>query len=382
MATKRDYYEVLGVPKTASDADIKKAFRQLAKKYHPDVNPGDKEAEAKFKEVNEAYEVLSDTKKRSEYDQFGHEGPMGGFGGGGGSYTYSTGGFGGGFEDIFDAFFGGGFGGRTSRPNNGPQRGNDIQVNVTLQFTEAAFGCKKDIQVSRSESCGECGGSGAKKGTSPKVCPTCGGSGQVQTSQNTLFGRSVVMRPCAQCQGTGQVIETPCPKCGGRGQVKKTRTIAVNIPAGIDNGQAVTLRGQGEPGLRGGPAGDLYVRVTVRPHQLFRRDHYDLRCDMPITFTQAALGAELEVPTLEGKVRYKIPEGTQPGTVFRLRGKGVPVLGGNGKGDLFIKVSVEVPRRLSEKQKDILRQFDGTVTGKEYNEHKSFFDKMKEAFGG
>jgi len=379
---KRDYYEVLGVERTADDAAIKRAYRQLAKKLHPDVNPGDKEAEEKFKEVNEAYQVLSDQKKRANYDRFGHEQP--GTPGGGGYGDFS--GFGGGFggfdvEDIFSSFFGGGFGGG-SRRDVGPVPGADLRYDITITFEEAAKGTEKQVNLVRDEMCDACHGSGAKPGTNPETCKTCAGSGQVRTTSNTPFGMIQNTRTCPNCKGSGKVVADPCTKCNGRGKVRTSKRRTVRIPAGIDNGQVVTIRGQGEPGERGGEAGDLLIVVTVRPHKLFRRQNYDLYLDLPLTFTQAALGTEADVPTLEKPVKFAFPEGTQPGQVFRIRGQGIPSLRGGAKGDLFVTVSVEIPKRLSDKQKQILRQFDGTVTGQEYEQKKSFFDRVKEAFGG
>ncbi|HIU45730.1 MAG TPA: molecular chaperone DnaJ [Candidatus Fimadaptatus faecigallinarum] len=372
---KRDYYEVLGVSKTASDDELKKAYRTLAKKYHPDLNGGDKECEEKFKEVNEAYEVLSDPQKRARYDQFGHEDPRTG---GAGGYGDFTGGFGGGFDDIFSAFFGGGFGG--AQRARGPERGNDLRYDLTITFEEAAFGCEKEITVTREENCEDCGGTGAKKGTSPTTCPTCKGTGQVQSFINTPIGRVSNVRVCDACHGSGKIIKDPCPKCNGRGRVRRNRKISIKIPAGIDNGMQIPLRRQGEPGLRGGENGDLYIFVTVRPHKLFTRENYDLYCDVTVSFTQAALGGEIDVPTLNGMTKYNLPEGTQPGAVVRLRGQGIQNLRGAGKGDLYIKINVEIPRRLTEKQKELLRQFDESVTGKEYEGKKSFFDRVKDAF--
>ena len=374
---KRDYYEVLGVAKTATDDEIKKAYRTLAKKYHPDLNGGDKDCEAKFKEVNEAYEVLSDPQKRARYDQFGHEDPRAG--GAGGGYGDFTGGFGGGFDDIFSAFFGGGFGGGGQRAR-GPQRGDDLRYDLTITFEEAAFGCEKEISVTRDENCEECGGTGARKGTQPTQCPTCHGTGQVQSFVNTPIGRVSNVRVCEACHGQGTIINDPCPKCSGRGRVRRNRKITIKIPAGIDNGMQIPLRKQGEPGLRGGENGDLYIFVTVKSHKLFTRENYDLYCDVTVSFTQAALGGEIDVPTLNGMIKYNLPEGTQPGTVIRLRGQGIQNLRGAGKGDLYIKVNVEIPRKLTDKQKELLRQFDETLTGKEYEAKKSFFERVKDAF--
>ncbi len=347
--------------KNATDDEIKRAFRQQAKKYHPDMNPGNKEAEAKFKEVNEAYEVLSDSNKRAQYDQFGHEGPNMGGGYGAGGFE-GFGGFGG-VEDIFETFFGGGMGGGR-RSRSGPTRGSDLQVRIVIRFEEAAFGVKKDVTVTRNETCEACHGSGAKPGTEPKTCPTCHGTGQVRAVQQTILGQMQTQRTCETCHGTGKIVSDPCPECTGKGTVRRTRTITIDIPAGIDDGQQITLRGQGEPGQRGGPAGDLYVAVSVRPHAKFRRQQYDLHQDMNISFAQAALGDEVEVPTLEGTVSYKIPEGTQPGPVFRLRGQGVKNLRGSGKGDMYVRVQVEVPRRMNAKQKEALRAYDDAMHGR------------------
>lgn len=382
MATKRDYYEVLGLKKGAGDAEIKKAYRQMAKKYHPDVNPGDKQAEENFKEVNEAYEVLSDANKRARYDQFGHEQP--GMGGGGYSGFDGFGGFGGGgggfggFDDIFSAFFGGGAAGGAR--NNGPVQGDDLRYDITITFEEAAKGCSKEINLTRHEECKTCHGSGAKEGTQPQTCTACKGTGQVRVTQNTPIGRIQNVRTCDACHGSGKVIKEPCAKCGGKGQVRTTKKRTIKIPAGIDNGQVIRVSGQGEPGLRGGPSGDLQVLVRVRPHKFFVRSGNDLHLKMPISLTQAALGAEIDVPTLDAPVKYQVPEGTQPGTVFRIKGQGIPSLRGGNKGDLFIEMNVEVPKKLSEKQKDLLRQFEGTVTGKEYEQKKSFIDRVKDAF--
>ncbi|MGN1069436.1 MAG: molecular chaperone DnaJ [Candidatus Fimadaptatus sp.] len=371
---KRDYYEVLGVDKTASDEEIKRAYRTLAKKYHPDLNGGDKECEVKFKEVNEAYETLSDPQKRARYDQFGHEDPRAGAGGGYGDFT---GGFSG-FDDIFSSFFGGGFGG--AQRARGPERGNDLRYDLTITFEEAAFGCEKEITVNRDEKCEECDGTGARKGTQPTQCPTCHGTGQVQSFINTPIGRVSNVRVCDACHGQGTIINDPCPKCSGQGTVRRTRKITVKIPAGIDNGMQIPLRRQGEPGLRGGENGDLYIFVSVKPHKLFTRENYDLYCDVTVSFTQAALGGEIDVPTLGGMIKHNLAEGTQPGTVVRLRGQGIQNLRGAGKGDLYIKINVEIPRKLNDRQKELLRQFDETLTGKEYEGRKSFFERVKEAF--
>ena len=371
MAEKRDYYEVLGVEKTASEDEIKSAYRKLAKKYHPDLNPGNAEAEAKFKEVNEAYGVLSDADIRAKYDQYGTADPQAGFGGGGfsgGFGGFGSGGFSGGFEDIFENIFGGFTGSR--RSNNAPEQGRDLRVDMELTFGEAAFGAKKEINLTREESCDECGGSGAAKGTTAEVCQACHGSGQVRTTQNTVFGSFSSTQQCTACHGTGRIIRTPCKKCGGKGRIRRARRISINVPAGIDNGQAITLRGEGEQGKRGGAAGDLYVYFSVKPHKLFKRRGNDIYLEVAVSFANAALGAEITVPTLEDSIKYKIPEGTQPGTVFRIRGKGIKRLGGNDRGDMYITVGVEIPRRLSSKQKELLRAFDDSVTGNEPQEKK------------
>ena len=381
LAEKRDYYEVLGVDKSASPDEIKKAYRKLAKKYHPDLNPGEKAkpAEEKFKEATEAYEVLSDAEKKQRYDQFGHAGvdpQAGGFGGGYGDF----GGFGGGFEDIFSSFFGGGFGGGQTRRNpNAPQRGRDLKYAVDLTFEQACFGCEIELNVNRTERCASCGGSGAESGTAPATCNVCHGTGQVTTVQRTAFGNFQSTRPCSTCSGTGKIITNPCKACRGDGSVRKSRKVKVKIPAGIDNEQIISVSGQGDAGKNGGPAGDLLVVTRVKKHKLFTRQGYDIMCDFPITFVEAALGAEVQVPTIDGNVKYNIPEGTQTGTVFRLKDKGVPKLHGNGaRGNQYVKINVEIPKNLSEKQKDLLRQFGDTVEPAKYNERKSFMDKVKD----
>ena len=376
---KRDYYEVLGVEKGCSDDELKKAYRKVAKKYHPDLNPGDKDAEAKFKEANEAYAVLSDSDKRAKYDQFGHAGVDPNFGAGG----YGAGGFDfGDFGDIFDTFFGGGFGGfggstRTRNPN-GPIRGNNINISLTLTFLEAAKGCKKEISLNRLIRCEECSGTGASKGTKPEVCPECHGSGQVMGQQRTPFGVVQTARPCSKCGGTGKIIKDPCKKCNGMGRVRKNVKLEVNVPAGIDDGQTFVLRGQGDNGVNGGPSGDVNVTVSVRPDSLFERDGFDVWCEVPITFTQAVLGAEVTVPTIDGKVTYNVPEGTQPSTVFRLRNKGISYINGRGRGDQYVRVTIEVPTNLSSKQKEALRDFDNQTSDKNYHKRKGFFDKLKD----
>ena len=377
MANKRDYYEVLGVDKNATADEIKKAYRKKAKEFHPDLHPGDKEAEEHFKEVNEANEVLSDPDKRARYDQFGFNDPMQGGNPFGGMDFNGMGGMGDILDQIFGGFGGmGGMGGMGSRRSNTPTRGNDLQYSMKISFEEAADGCEKSFDFYRNEVCDVCHGNGAKPGTKPGTCPTCKGQGQIRSSG----GWMTTVRTCPTCGGSGKVITDKCTSCGGSGRVRKRRTAKVRVPAGIENDQTLVLEGQGEPGRNGGPNGDLYVTVSVRPHKLFRRDGYNLLLDFPISFTQAALGAEVDVPTLHGSVKYRIPEGTQNDTEFRIKGQGVQILHSSGKGDLIVRVRVEVPRKLSEKQKELLRQFEGTTTGREYEGRKSFLDKLKEAF--
>ena len=374
---KRDYYEVLGVQKNASDQEIKKAYRKLAKENHPDLNPGNKEAEARFKEINEAYEILSDGDKRSRYDQFGFAGVdptsgAGGFGGGGVEGGFDFGDLG----DIFGSFFGGGFGGG-ARTRNGPQRGESLRMGVTVSFEEAAFGCEREVTVERVEQCGTCKGTGAAPGTSPETCTACGGTGTVQQRRQTPMGVFATTGPCPKCGGKGKIVASPCKDCGGSGQVRKKKTIKISVPAGIDDGQIISLRGQGNAGKNGGPAGDLQIVVTVRPHQLFRREGTDVFCDAPITFTQAVLGGELEIPTIDGKVKYDIPEGTQTGSTFRLRGKGIPSVNGRGRGDQYVTVYIETPRNLNREQKEALKKFSATLKESNYKERKGFFEKFK-----
>ncbi|MDP4083457.1 MAG: molecular chaperone DnaJ [Bacillota bacterium] len=375
--SKRDYYEVLGVDKSASKDDIKKAYRKLSKMYHPDINK-EQDAAEKFKEVKEAYENLSDDQKRAHYDQFGHTDPNQGFGGFGGGADF--GGFGG-FEDIFNTFFGGGSTRR--RDPNAPRQGADLQYTMTLSFEEAAFGKETDVEIPREETCTTCNGSGAKPDTTPETCQHCHGTGQLNIEQNTPFGRIVNRKVCHYCNGTGKEIKHKCSTCGGSGKVKKRRKIHVKIPAGIDDGQQIRMSGQGEAGINGGPAGDLYVVFHVREHEFFERDGDDIYCEMPITFVQATLGDEIEVPTIHGKVKLKIPAGTQTGTKFRLKGKGVPNVRGYGVGDQHILVRILTPTKLSDKQKQLLREF-GEISGSApIGDHeKSFFSKVKRAFKG
>lgn len=373
--SKRDYYEVLGVSKSASKDEIKKAYRKLSKQYHPDINK-EPDAADKFKEIAEAYDVLSDDQKKAHYDQFGHTDPNQGFGGFGGQ---DFGGFGG-FEDIFSSFFGGG-GGRRRDPN-APRQGADLQYTMTLSFEEAAFGKETEIEIPREETCDTCHGSGAKPGTKVDTCSNCGGSGQINVEQNTAFGRIVNRRTCNVCRGTGKQIPHKCSTCGGEGKVKKRKKIQVKVPAGIDDGQQLRVSGQGEPGVNGGPAGDLYVVFHVRDHEFFERDGDDIYCEMPITFAQAALGDEIEVPTLHGKVKLKIPAGTQTGTRFRLKGKGISNVRGYGQGDQHVVVLVVTPKKLTEKQKQLLREFSEISGQVPDQQDDGFFSKVKRAFKG
>ena len=374
---KRDYYEVLGVSRGASEDEIKKAYKKMARKYHPDLNPGDKTAEEKFKEVNEAYEVLSDADKKARYDQYGHAGVDPNFG---------AGGFGGGFDgsfdfgdlgDIFGSFFGGGFGGGRRTNPNAPQRGESIRMSIAISFEEAAFGCEKAVTVERYETCDTCHGNGCAPGTSPEVCPDCHGTGTVQVRRQTPMGVFATSSPCPKCGGKARIIHQPCKDCRGSGMVRKKKTIQASIPAGIDNGQTISIRGQGNAGKNGGPAGDLLITITVRPHELFRREGTSVLCEAPITFTQAVLGAELEIPTIDGKVKYTLPEGTQSGTTFRLKGKGIPSINGRGRGDQYVTVYIETPKNLNKEQKEALKKFAETMGESNYEEQKKFFKKFK-----
>lgn len=376
MADKRDFYEVLGVSKGASEDEIKRAYRKLAKQYHPDLHPGDTNAEAKFKEVNEAYEVLSDPDKKARYDQFGHAGVDPNFGGGpGGGDPF--GGMGFDFTDIFEGFFGGG---RRSNPN-APRRGSDIQTRVAISFEEAAKGCEKEITYQKIEVCDDCHGSGAAKGTSPKTCSVCKGTGQVRISQRTPFGVVQSSQTCSACQGKGKTVEKPCPTCDGKGFVRRKKPLKVSIPAGIDDEQMLRVSGMGNAGTNGGPAGDLLVAVTVRPHPIFERRGNDVWCDMPIAFTQAALGCEVVVPTLDGKVKYTVHAGAQPGDTFKLKGRGIQNIHGRYRGDQYVKITVEIPKNLSKRQQEILKEFDASSDDKNYQKKKKFFTKLKELFG-
>lgn len=382
---KRDYYEVLGVEKNASDAELKKAYRKLAMKYHPDQNPGDKAAEERFKEVNEAYEVLSDPDKKARYDQYGFAGVdpnfSPGFGGGG------FGGFGD-LGDILGDFFGGfgGFSGGSGSRGNRPQQGQSIEAQVELTFEEAAFGVEKEISVGVVEDCSKCGGSGCAGGSSPETCPDCKGAGVVRTTRQTAFGAFTQQSTCPKCGGRGKLIKNPCPSCKGKGRVRRNKKLSVNIPAGIDNGQSVRIRGEGNVGSNGGPRGDLLVTVSVKPHKLFRREGSNVVCELPITFAQAALGADVEVPTLDGKVRYHIPEGTQTGATFRLKGKGIYYVGYKTRGDQYVTVSVRTPTNLTKEQKELLRQFENAPASSREEQKepkkKGFFEKFMDNLEG
>lgn len=394
MAEKRDYYEVLGVSKTASDDEIKKAYRKLAKKYHPDLNPGDKTAEEKFKEANEAYEVLSDEGKRQRYDRFGHAGvdPNYGAGAGGAGGFGGFGGFGDAMEfdlgDILGGMFGGFGSSRRSNPN-APRRGSDIQVTATISFEEAAKGCKRTVDVQRIDVCDKCGGSGAAPGTHPETCRNCNGTGQVTVQQRTPIGVMSTSKTCPTCGGKGKTIPNPCQKCKGSGFMPTKSTEEVNIPAGIDDGQSMQISGRGNKGSNGGSSGNLIVRVRVRPHPFFTRDGFDVWLDETVTFAQAALGDTLYIPTLDGKVKFELPAGTQPGEVFRLRGRGIQRINQRSKGDQFVKIVVDVPKTLTREQKDLLRRFDDGLPDKPRNnvndgsasdDKKNFFDRMKDKF--
>ncbi|HCC03706.1 MAG TPA: molecular chaperone DnaJ [Clostridiales bacterium] len=373
MADKKDYYEILGVSKTASDDELKKAFRKKAKQWHPDANPNNKkEAEAKFKEVNEAYEVLSNPQKRQMYDQFGTADPQqagfggGPFGGGNGYYSYSSSDFGdfGDLGDIFSSFFGGGFGGQrsSSRRNNGPRKGEDLNIGIDISFEESFLGVEKEIIVTRQETCSHCNGTGAKKGTNPIKCPTCNGTGNVTSYQNTILGRVQTRRTCSDCHGTGEIIKEPCENCHGKGTIRKSPKVKIKIPAGINDNQTVVLRGEGNPGVKGGPAGDLYITVRVRKSSIFKRDGNSVYCDIPVTITQATLGAELEIPMVDGSIeKYKIPEATQTGTQFTIRGKGFKSINSSMQGNFIFRVVVQTPKKLTKEQRDLLMQLAKTM---------------------
>lgn len=375
MASKRDYYQVLGVPRTAGADEVKKAYRRLARQYHPDVNKSP-DAEERFKEINEAYEVLSDDQKRTAYDRFGHAGVQGPTGAG-----YS--GFGGfGFEDIFEEFFSGFGMGSRRRARQAPRRGADLQYGLTISFEEAAFGCEKEIEILRHETCPRCQGSGAEPGTQPMRCPQCNGTGEVRQVQQSILGSFVNVSTCPRCRGTGEIITTPCSECGGHKVVQVPRTLSVKIPPGVDDGMRIRLAGEGEPGTLGGPAGNLFIAISVKPHPYFRRRDSDVLLELAINIAQAALGDEIAVPTLDGEVPLKIPTGTQSGKVFRLRGKGIPRLRRNGRGDQLVIVQVAIPTRLTDEQSQLFKELSKTL-GKEVipQTEKGFFDKIKEALG-
>lgn len=379
---KRDYYEVLGLQKGASDDEIKKAFKKKAREFHPDLHPDDPSCEEKFKEVNEAYEVLSNPEKKQRYDQFGHAGVDPSYGGGAGGFGE---GFSGGFGDmgdILENIFGGfGFSGGSSRANpNGPRRGADINESIVIDFMDACKGKKQEIKLSRMASCDACGGSGAEKGTTAETCPDCQGRGQVKTAQRTPFGMISSTKVCPKCAGKGKLVKTPCTKCRGAGRVRTPKTMNFDIPAGIADGQTIRLSGQGDSGLNGGPAGDLNVTVSVKSHPIFTREGYDIHCEIPVTYTQAVLGDEIVVPTIDGNVKYNISEGTQTGTVFRLKGKGVQKLHRSDRGNQYVKITVEIPKNLTKKQKELLKEFEESLNEKNYAKRQSFFEKLKEKF--
>ena len=378
MAEKRDYYEVLGVSKTASDSEIKSAYRKLAKKYHPDMNPGDKEAEAKFKEASEAYAILSDADKRRQYDQFGHAAFDGGAGGGAGGFDFNGFDMGDIFGDIFGDFFGGS--GRSRSANIGPMKGQNVRVSVHLTFEEACFGTEKEIELNIKEDCAKCHGTGAKPGTQPETCSKCGGKGQVVFTQQSLFGVVRNVQACPDCHGTGKIIKDRCPDCGGSGYISRRKKISVSIPAGIDNGQSIRIRDKGEPGINGGPRGDLLVQVIVGRHPIFQRQDYDIYSTAPITFAQAALGAEVRIKTIDGDVMYTVKPGTQTDTRVRLRGKGVPTTRNKQvRGDHYVTLVVQVPTKMNAEQKELLKAFDQAMDGKKEEEpetgHKSHKEK-------
>lgn len=376
MADKRDYYEVLGIQKGATEDEIKKAFRKKARENHPDLHPDDPSFVEKFQEINEANEVLSDPEKRARYDQFGHAGVDPSYGGGG-----DMGGFGGFADmgDILENIFGGfGFGGGASRSSaNAPKRGADLQESVTISFMEACSGKKQEIKVNRMCTCDACKGSGANEGTSSEICPDCKGRGSVKATQRTPFGAISSTKPCPHCGGKGKIIKNPCNKCRGLGRLRVQKNVSIDIPAGINNGQTIRLSGQGDCGVNGGSSGDLMINVNVKTHPLFTREGYDIHCEIPVTYTDAVLGAEIIVPTIDGDVKYNISEGTQTGTVFRLKGKGVKMINRTERGNQYVKVNVEVPKNLTKKQKELLKAFEASLSEKNYAKRQSFFEKLK-----
>jgi len=380
MADKRDYYEVLGLQKGASADEIKKAYRKIAKENHPDLHPGDKKCEEKFKEANEAYEILSDDDKRAKYDQFGHAAFDPSYGAGAGGFGGGFGGAGfGGFGDLGDIFgdiFGFGGGGASRNPN-APRRGDNVGARVVITFEESAFGCKKDVSVPIIETCDDCKGTGCAPGTTPEVCSNCSGTGSVRTTQRTPFGMAQTSAPCPKCNGKGKIIHQPCSKCRGMGKIRRQHKINVNIPAGIDDEQTISVRGKGNAGANGGPAGDLLVTVSVRPHPRFERDGNSVILRQDISYAQATLGAEIEVPTLDGPAPLHIPEGTPTGTVFTIRGKGIPYLRGTGRGDQYVSVNVTVPKNLSASQKELLKQFAASMGELDSGSKSGIFGKKK-----
>lgn len=378
MAEKRDYYEVLGIEKGATENEIKKAFRKKARENHPDLHPDDPSYVEKFQEINEANEVLSDPEKRARYDQFGHAGVDPNYGGADGA---GFGGFGD-MGDILESIFGGfGFGGSSrSASANAPRRGADIQESVTISFMEACKGIKKEVKVNRLCSCEACKGTGASAGTSAEICPDCQGRGSVKTTQRTPFGAISSSKQCPHCNGKGKIIKNPCPNCRGIGRVRVQKVVAADIPAGINSDQVLRLSGQGDCGINGGPSGDILLNINVKSHPLFRREGFDVHCEIPVTYAEAVLGAEITVPTIDGDVKYNIGEGTQTGTVFRLKGKGIQKLHRTERGNQYVKVNVEVPKSLTKKQKDLLKAFEDSLTEKNYAKRQSFFDKLKKKF--
>lgn len=383
MAEKRDYYEVLGIQKGASEDEIKKAYKKKAREYHPDLHPDDPTCEEKMKEANEAFEVLNDPEKKARYDQFGHAGVDPNYGGGDGFGGGFSGGFGD-MGDILESIFGGfGFGGganRSSASANAPKRGADIQESVTISFMDACKGVNKEIKINRMCTCETCKGTGADEGTTAEICPDCHGRGSVKTTQRTPFGAISSSKVCPHCNGKGKIIQNPCPNCRGIGRVRMQKTVAVDIPAGIGDKQTIRLGGQGDCGVNGGPSGDLLLNVNVRSHSLFKRDGFDVHCEIPVTYAEAVLGAEITVPTIDGDVKYNISEGTQTGTVFRLKGKGIQKLQRSDRGNQYVKINVEVPKNLTKKQKDLLKAFEDSLNEKNYAKRQSFFEKLKKKF--
>lgn len=395
MADKRDYYEVLGVAKDATESEIKKAYHKKAKKYHPDVNPGNKEAEASFKEAAEAYEILSDAEKRGRYDQFGHAGVdptygagAGGAGGYGGFGGFNTaGGAGGGFdagsifEDLFgNIFTGGGFTNSRRADPNAPKRGADIRVSLPLTFMEAVHGTTKTLNVTQRDTCPDCDGSGAEKGTTPETCPNCNGSGFITVNKRTMFGTMQEREPCTRCGGKGKIVKNPCHKCRGSGSVEIPKRLEVKIPAGVDDDQTLSLRGKGDVGQNNGPSGDLIVIISVRPDTMFERDRYDVNVTVPVSLSDAMMGAKIVVPTIDGKVEYSLPEGTQSGKIFRLKNKGIPYLNGRGRGDEYVKITVEIPQKLTRAQKEALENFENSLKDDNYSQRKAFQKGLRDRY--